>query len=163
MEEYLQTQSFNESRVEFLNQHLTKVTVNKDSFLLEFDLIGGAILTGKDFYLFVDNPRHMVKGLRGGSSPAYSMPNLYFFNSKGVYDKKKTAMYRNAAKINSNATQIKKLLGKYKKVSVIGESCFGNGKGSDVVYVYDNIELSVFRPTGKDASAEIVESVSQRY
>ena len=55
------------------------------------------------------------------------------------------------------------LLGKYKKVSVIGESCFGNGKGSDVVYVYDNIELSVFRPTGKDASAEIVESVSQRY
>ena len=57
MEEYLQTQSFNESRVEFLNQHLTKVTVNEDSFLLEFDLIGGAILTGKDFYLFVDNPR----------------------------------------------------------------------------------------------------------
>lgn len=57
MEEYLQTQSFNENRVEFLNQHLTKVTVNKDSFLLEFDLIGGAILTGKDFYLFVDNPR----------------------------------------------------------------------------------------------------------
>ena len=48
MEEYLQTQSFNENRVEFLNQHLTKVTVNKDSFLLEFDLIGGAILTGKD-------------------------------------------------------------------------------------------------------------------
>lgn len=61
MEEYLQTQSFNESRVEFLNQHLTKVTVNKDSFLLEFDLIGGAILTGKDFYLFVDNPRRESK------------------------------------------------------------------------------------------------------
>lgn len=61
MEEYLQTQSFNESRVEFLNQHLTKVTVNKDSFLLEFDLIGGAILTGKDFYLFVDNPRRDAK------------------------------------------------------------------------------------------------------
>ena len=117
----------------------------------------------KGKYYGFDYQGHMVKGIRGGSSPAYSMPNLYFFNSKGVYDKKKTAMYRNAAKINSNATQIKKLLGKYKKVSVIGESCFGNGKGSDVVYVYDNIELSVFRPTGKDASAEIVESVSQRY
>lgn len=26
-------------------------------YRLEFDLIGGAILTGKDFYLFVDNPR----------------------------------------------------------------------------------------------------------
>jgi DNA invertase Pin-like site-specific DNA recombinase len=63
MEEYLQTQSFNESRVEFLNQHLTKVTVNKDSFLLEFDLIGGAILTGKDFYLFVDNPRRYCKSI----------------------------------------------------------------------------------------------------
>ena len=63
MEEYLQTQSFNESRVEFLNQHLTKVTVNKDSFLLEFDLIGGAILTGKDFYLFVDNPRYDIYAL----------------------------------------------------------------------------------------------------
>ena len=117
----------------------------------------------KGKYYGFDYQGHMVKGLRGGSSSAYSMPNLYFFNSKGVYDKKKTAMYRNAAKINSNAAQIKKLLGKYKKVSVIGESCFGNGKGSDVVYVYDNIELSVFRPTGKDASAEIVESVSQRY
>lgn len=67
MEEYLQTQSFNESRVEFLNQHLTKVTVNKDSFLLEFDLIGGAILTGKDFYLFVDNPRG---NRQGGQSPS---------------------------------------------------------------------------------------------
>ena len=65
MEEYLQTQSFNESRVEFLNQHLTKVTVNKDSFLLEFDLIGGAILTGKDFYLFVDNPRGNRKSSKG--------------------------------------------------------------------------------------------------
>ena len=65
MEEYLQTQSFNESRVEFLNQHLTKVTVNKDSFLLEFDLIGGAILTGKDFYLFVDNPRGNCKSSKG--------------------------------------------------------------------------------------------------
>lgn len=63
MEEYLQTQSFNESRVEFLNQHLTKVTVNKDYFLLEFDLIGGAILTGKDFYLFVDNPRTDIYAL----------------------------------------------------------------------------------------------------
>lgn len=67
MEEYLQTQSFNESRVEFLNQHLTKVTVNKDSFLLEFDLIGGAILTGKDFYLFVDNPRRHCKSSKGSS------------------------------------------------------------------------------------------------
>lgn len=67
MEEYLQTQSFNESRVEFLNQHLTKVTVNKDYFLLEFDLIGGAILTGKDFYLFVDNPRG---NRQGGQSPS---------------------------------------------------------------------------------------------
>ena len=67
MEEYLQTQSFNESRVEFLNQHLTKITVNKDSFLLEFDLIGGAILTGKDFYLFVDNPRGHCKS---GKSPS---------------------------------------------------------------------------------------------
>ena len=64
MEEYLQTQSFNENRVEFLNQHLTKVTVNKDSFLLEFDLIGGAILTGKDFYLFVDNPRAGSEGVQ---------------------------------------------------------------------------------------------------
>ena len=117
----------------------------------------------KGKYYGFDYQGHMVKGLRGGSTSAYSMPNLYFFNSKGVYDKKKTVMYRNAAKINSNAAQIKKLLGKYKKVSVTGESCFGNGNGSDVVYVYDNIELSVFRPTGKDANAEIVESVSQRY
>ena len=105
----------------------------------------------------------MVKGLRGGSTSAYSMPNLYFFNSKGVYDKKKTVMYRQERNINSNAAQIKKLLGKYKKVSVTGESSFGNEYVSEVVYVYDNIELSLFRPTANDANAEIVESVSQRY
>ncbi len=70
----------------------------------------------KGKYYGFDYQGHMVKGLRGGSTSAYSMPNLYFFNSKGVYDKKKTVMYRNAAKINRNATQIKKLLGKYKKV-----------------------------------------------
>ena len=66
-------------------------------------------------------------------------------------------------KIRASYYLLGALLGKYKKVSVTGESCFGDGNGSDVVYVYDNIELSVFRPTGKDASAEIVESVSQRY
>ena len=90
----------------------------------------------KGNYYGFDYQGHMVKGLRGGSTSAYSMPNLYFFNSKGVYDKKKTVMYRNAAKINSNAAQIKKLLGKYKKVSVTGESCFGNGNGSDFLNDY---------------------------
>lgn len=55
----------------------------------------------KGKYYGFDYQGHMVKGLRGGSTSAYSMPNLYFFNSKGVYDKKKTVMYRNAAKINS--------------------------------------------------------------
>lgn len=43
----------------------------------------------KGKYYGFDYQGHMVKGLRGGSTSAYSMPNLYFFNSKGVYDKKK--------------------------------------------------------------------------
>ena len=49
----------------------------------------------KGKYYGFDYQGHMVKGLRGGSTSAYSMPNLYFFNSKGVYDKKKTVMYIN--------------------------------------------------------------------
>lgn len=117
----------------------------------------------KGKYYGFDYQGHMVKGLRGGFISLYKGSDLYFFNSKGVYDKKKTAVYRNASKPNTNAAQIKKLLGKYKKVTVNTNSCFGDGEGSDVIYTYDNVELSVFRPDGKDASAEIVESLSLRY
>ena len=117
----------------------------------------------KGKYYGFDYQGHMVKGLRCGSTSAYAMPNLYYFNSKGVYDKKKTAVYRNASKTNKNASQIKKLLGKYKKKYVSKESCFGNGNGSDITYIYNNIELSVFRPAGKGAGSEIVESIMQRY
>lgn len=115
----------------------------------------------KGKYYGFDYQGHMVKGLRGGRTSLYAMQDLYFFNSKGVYDKKKTAVYRNAAKPYKNAAQIKKLLGKYKKVTTLNGTCFGGGEGADIIYTYDNIELSVFRPDGKDASAEIVESVTQ--
>ncbi len=115
----------------------------------------------KGQYYGFDYQGHMVKGLRCGSTSAYAVPNLYYFNSKGVYDKKKTVIYRNAAKTNKNAKQIKKLLGKYKKKYVNKNSCFG--KGSDITYVYNNVELSVLRPSGKGESSEIVESIMQRY
>lgn len=117
MEEYLQTQSFNESRVEFLNQHLTKVTVNKDSFLLEFDLIGGAILTGKDFYLFVDNPRknRNIRHLRTrttGSRNQHQLlilhdrkqPVIKIRNRRNILQCKQLGKIQNAAATNRNHT-----------------------------------------------------------
>lgn len=105
----------------------------------------------------------MVKGLRGGKTSTYGTPNLYYFNTKGVYDKARTAKYRKAAKMNSKAATIKKMLGKYQKRTTNSPSCFLDGNGVDVTYRYAHLELNVFRPKGKGSSAEIVESLMFRY
>lgn len=117
---------------------------------------------GSSYYGF-DYLGHMVTGLRGGKTSMYGAPQVYYFNSKGVYDKARTAKYRKASKMNAKAATIKKLLGKYQKRTTSSPSCFLDGNGVDVTYTYAHLELNVFRPKGKSSSAEIVESLMFRY
>ncbi len=98
-----------------------------------------------------------------GSTSAYGMPYVYYFNANGTYNKTKTAQLRAASRTNKNATTIKKLLGKYKKYKISKNSCFRNGNGVDITYTYDNVELSVFRPKGKSYKYDVVESLVSRY
>nr|WP_294660152.1 hypothetical protein [uncultured Blautia sp.] len=105
----------------------------------------------------------MCTGVRVGSTSAYGMPYVFYFNANGTYNKTKTIQLRRASMTNKNAATIKKLLGKYQKCKISKNSCFMNGNGSDVTYTYANVELSVFRPKGKSAKYEVVESIVQRY
>ena len=38
-----------------------------------------------------------------------------------------------------------------------------NGNGVDITYTYDTVELSVFRPKGKNYKYDVVESLGARY
>lgn len=117
----------------------------------------------KGQYYGFDYLGHRVKGVRVGSTSAYGMPYVYYFNANGTYNKTKTAQLRAASRTNKNATTIKKLLGKYKKYKISKNSCFRNGNGVDITYTYDNVELSVFRPKGKSYKYDVVESLVSRY
>lgn len=114
-----------------------------------------------------DKEGHMVTGLRMAATSEYGALNLYYFNKKtGAYDQKTTTKYRNAAKPATtknkrSAAAIKKLLGKPLKKEVSKEaSCFLDGNGTDITYVYKYVILNVFRPAG--TKTELVESVSIR-
>lgn len=72
----------------------------------------------KGQYYGFDYLGHRVKGVRVGSTSAYGMPYVYYFNANGTYNKTKTAQLRAASRTNKNATTIKKLLGKYKKYKI---------------------------------------------
>lgn len=116
---------------------------------------------GNKYYGF-DYLGHMVTGLRGGKTSTYGVPQVYYFNSKGVYDKARTTKYRKASRMNAKAATIKKMLGKYQKRTTSSPSCFLDGNGVDVTYTYAHLELNVFRPNGKNSNAEIVESLMFR-
>lgn len=56
IDNYIASEGFEDSKVDFLIEHTERITVvEKDHFILELDLITGAILVGKDFFLFVNN------------------------------------------------------------------------------------------------------------
>lgn len=61
---------------------------------------------GNNYYGF-DYLGHMVTGLRGGKTSTYGVPQVYYFNSKGVYDKSRTAKYRKV--LYSSWSTVKKI------------------------------------------------------
>lgn len=105
----------------------------------------------------------MAKGVCVGSTSAYGMTYVFYFNANGTYNKTRTVQLRRASVPNKKAATIKKLLGKYQKCRISKNSCFMGGNGMDVTYTYGNVELSVFRPKGKNANYEVVESIVQRF
>ena len=61
---------------------------------------------GNNYHGF-DYRGHMVTGLRGGKTSTYGVPQVYYFNSKGVYDKIRTAKYRKV--LYSSWSTVKKI------------------------------------------------------
>lgn len=49
-------------------------------------------------YYGFDYLGHRVKGVRVGSTSTYGMPYVFYFNSNGTYNKKRTAQLRTASK-----------------------------------------------------------------
>lgn len=54
IDNWIASADFDEQRIDFLTEHTKKVTVNPEKVvIIELDLVGGAILAGKDFLLYV--------------------------------------------------------------------------------------------------------------
>ena len=60
LDRYIATEDFNNSRVEFLLDHINKITVNGSHFIIELDLLAGAILAGENFFQYVKGSRHNI-------------------------------------------------------------------------------------------------------
>lgn len=52
LEDYIGAPQFKDSKVEFILEHIKRITVcGKNHFIIELDLIAGAIIAGKDFFV----------------------------------------------------------------------------------------------------------------
>lgn len=60
LDKYIATEDFNNSRVEFLLDHINRITVNGKHFIIELDLLAGAILAGENFFQYVKGGRHNI-------------------------------------------------------------------------------------------------------
>lgn len=60
LDKYIATDDFNTSRVEFLLEHITRITVSGSHFIIELDLLAGAILAGENFFQFVKGTRQNI-------------------------------------------------------------------------------------------------------
>lgn len=68
IDEWIKTEGFAENKVDFLIEHVKRIIVSKDKhMIIELDLIGGAIIAGKNFLLFV---REQMPFADGGVYPA---------------------------------------------------------------------------------------------
>ncbi len=86
-----------------------------------------------------DRYGHMVKGVYATESG-----RIYFFNSRGVWNKTKSQSYNKAAGYGKNAAAIRKLLGTPVKEET-SDSCYLPGEGVDVQVTYANVIVSLFR------------------
>lgn len=60
IDKYIATEDFNSSRVEFLLEHIERITVSGSHFIIELDLLAGAILAGENFFQYVKGARPYI-------------------------------------------------------------------------------------------------------
>ena len=60
LDKYIACEDFNNSRVEFLLEHIKRVTVSGAHFVIELDLLAGAILAGENFFQYVQGNGHNI-------------------------------------------------------------------------------------------------------
>jgi len=60
LDKYIACDDFNNSRVEFLLDHISRITVNGSHFIIELDLLAGAILAGENFFQYVKGSRQNI-------------------------------------------------------------------------------------------------------
>ena len=60
LDKYIATEDFNSSRVEFLLDHINRITVSGSHFIIELDLLAGAIIAGENFFQYVKGGRHNI-------------------------------------------------------------------------------------------------------
>ena len=58
LDKYISSEDFNSNRVEFLIEHIDRITVNGSHFIIELDLLAGAIIAGENFFQYVKGGRH---------------------------------------------------------------------------------------------------------
>ena len=58
IDRYIASEDFASSRVEFLIDHIERITVSGAHFIIELDLLAGAILAGENFFQYVQGSRH---------------------------------------------------------------------------------------------------------
>lgn len=74
---------------------------------------------------------------------------LYAFTTKGIYKKELSKSLNAAAKVNTDASELLRLLNKVEKPKIvrIGVSCYNlrGMAGDDIVFTYDNCRLNFFK------------------
>jgi DNA invertase Pin-like site-specific DNA recombinase len=60
IDKYIASENFTESRVEFLINHINRITVSGAHFIIELDLIAGAIIAGENFFQYVKDSRPYI-------------------------------------------------------------------------------------------------------
>jgi DNA invertase Pin-like site-specific DNA recombinase len=53
LDKYIACEDFSSSKVDFLLDHIDRITVNGSHFIIELDLLAGAIIAGENFFQFV--------------------------------------------------------------------------------------------------------------
>lgn len=65
IDEYIGTEHFEQSKIDFLVEHTNKITVSGKHLIIELDLLAGAIIAGKDFMVFVNESMHYCEQITG--------------------------------------------------------------------------------------------------
>lgn len=76
-------QDFTQDKLQFIVDHVSRITVNSDCLVIELDLIAGAIVAGKDFLQYVKKNRPLL--LQNDNRYVKAEPSLFIHTDKTYY------------------------------------------------------------------------------